>query len=387
MGVFNLFSRGGFDPKLFETELNTITNNITNSKQQIIKLQSRYKLLKRSLIKYSIIIYLFIFIYCFTTTKHVIATNQIQYFIKGQSKEKLILLFTYPFFSILLIKFIHLLYGFFINNKQKYLKNQQKKHKDKIEELKKITNFNTTNELINKYGEKETPKPQQKVPLTKQDKLKQQAFKELKIPPTANIQTPINDVKNISKSAKQPPNPTAQLQLQNKSEIKKKRTFQDRILDILIGSDNSEAIENRYALICYNCFNHNGLAPPHTEDPLDVKYHCWKCGALNGGGTLFEKELKHEESPKEEFKPKLKEEKDVNQNTNESPKESKPELQEDKVKQEIEKPTIAEKESHIIPEPCTLEVKAEEIIDSNPEPIENLSSKKHTPEMEKVVNE
>ena len=59
-------------------------------------------------------------------------------------------------------------------------------------------------------------------------------------------------------------------------------------MDILIGSDNSESVENRYALICFHCFAHNGLAPPHTEDPADVKFQCWKCGAMNGKGMLFE---------------------------------------------------------------------------------------------------
>ncbi|KAK9369780.1 hypothetical protein V1509DRAFT_652129 [Lipomyces kononenkoae] len=53
----------------------------------------------------------------------------------------------------------------------------------------------------------------------------------------------------------------------------------DRILDLLVGEDETDP-RNRYALICFRCGMHNGLAPPgQTAD--SVKYICPVCGQWN----------------------------------------------------------------------------------------------------------
>ncbi|RVD85289.1 uncharacterized protein DFL_003615 [Arthrobotrys flagrans] len=55
----------------------------------------------------------------------------------------------------------------------------------------------------------------------------------------------------------------------------------DRFLDVLLGEDEMSA-KNRYALICSNCRQVNGLAPPGTTNIEDVRYICGRCGAENG---------------------------------------------------------------------------------------------------------
>ncbi|KAK6532276.1 hypothetical protein TWF281_006468 [Arthrobotrys megalospora] len=55
----------------------------------------------------------------------------------------------------------------------------------------------------------------------------------------------------------------------------------DRFLDVLLGEDEMSA-KNRYALICSNCRQVNGLAPPGTTNVEDIRYICGRCGAENG---------------------------------------------------------------------------------------------------------
>eukprot|EP00158_Paraphelidium_tribonemae_P005604 Partr_v1_DN27428_c0_g1_i8_m72140 putative Conserved hypothetical protein len=54
------------------------------------------------------------------------------------------------------------------------------------------------------------------------------------------------------------------------------RTWVDRVLDMVIGE---EAPTSKYALICRQCFSHNGLASPADFD--SIQYRCVKCGFFN----------------------------------------------------------------------------------------------------------
>ncbi|EMG46211.1 hypothetical protein SBY92_000935 [Candida maltosa Xu316] len=296
MGVFSIFSsKGSFDPNTFEKELTTITENINNNKQQVNKLQQRQKSLRRSFVRYMIIIYGCILAYCYATIpSNTLGKNRIEWFLRGQSRHSFLVIAGFPLFAVLASRAIYAVFQFFIKNKQNYLKTLQTKHKQKIEELKKITNFNKTNELINKYGD------------DNKQQLKNRATKSQAPPPQQQQQqqplqkSPINQQLKPPQGQQQPnraPSPVI-------PQPPAKRTFQDRVLDILIGSDNSESVENRYALICFNCFSHNGLAPPNTEDPSSIKFQCWKCGAMNGKGMLFDQKFNSPKNPPTEEQPK-----------------------------------------------------------------------------------
>ncbi|CAK9682701.1 hypothetical protein FOB58_003100 [Candida parapsilosis] len=288
MGVFDIFgSKHGFDPNKFEKEFSQLTGNINKTKQQLARLTQRKRKLNAKLEAFVSIGYILIFSYCyFSIPNDVRATNRVQQFIKGQTKQNLYVLIGYPLISIVVIKFINYAFNYLIRRHDRFLAKLQAKHKAKMDELKKITNFNATNELINKYGEKQLP---QQIPLaqkssankksTKQDNLRAQALKELHL---SDKQLSQNE--NSGTATTQDNSGKSQ---QPKAATATPRTFQDRLLDLFVGSDNSESVEQRYALICSHCFAHNGLAPPHCEDPSLVKYQCWKCGALNGKGMLF----------------------------------------------------------------------------------------------------
>lgn len=56
----------------------------------------------------------------------------------------------------------------------------------------------------------------------------------------------------------------------------------DRILDLLMGDDETAA-RNRFVLICSSCRLVNGQAPPGTKSLAEVgSWRCMGCGALNG---------------------------------------------------------------------------------------------------------
>lgn len=309
MGVFSLFSsKGTFDPDTFEKELTSITESISSNKQQIYRLKQRQKLLRKSIARYMSLFYICIVSYFYLLTPSERAgKNRIQWFVINQSRRNLLILIGYPLLAILLSKGISFVFQFFINNKENSLKNLQKKHKVKIEELKNITNFNKTNELINKYGDEKPPKNQvqegankgqQRIRNRKDNSksIRQQALKELNLPEQQQTQQEIQGTvgQHLKEQKVIPDGPTPSPIVPQQPVP---RTFQDRILDILIGSDNSEAVESRYALICFNCFSHNGLAPPHTEDPANIKFQCWKCGAMNGKGMLFDQPELTSQSP------------------------------------------------------------------------------------------
>jgi hypothetical protein len=54
------------------------------------------------------------------------------------------------------------------------------------------------------------------------------------------------------------------------------RTWVDRVLDLIVGED---APSSKYALICENCFAHNGLCAPELFD--QAVYECPRCHHVN----------------------------------------------------------------------------------------------------------
>lgn len=66
------------------------------------------------------------------------------------------------------------------------------------------------------------------------------------------------------------------------AETDNARSWYDRLLDILIGEDETST-KARYALICSNCRMVNGLAPPGTKSLSEVgRWGCGRCGTMNG---------------------------------------------------------------------------------------------------------
>ncbi|KAF2026180.1 hypothetical protein EK21DRAFT_116076 [Setomelanomma holmii] len=206
-----------------------------------------------------------------------------------------------------------------ISNTDNYLKKLNKERDATIERLKEATKYNSTQQLLEKYG----ASPKQKEQALSPDRRKSQGPQKpaqapgprtgIAPPPTANIQrpqgqqqqpiTPQRAPSNVS--SPQGPSPPPQLPSPDASsaefapnafgaaDITKQfsaapaTTFTqthwyDRILDALLGEDETQP-KNRLALICSECRLVNGQAPPGARGLEDVgRWRCGGCHAWNG---------------------------------------------------------------------------------------------------------
>lgn len=222
------------------------------------------------------------------------------------------------FFDILRIYGIRKLsskfFDYQISRNQARLDDFHSQREETIEKLKVATKYNTTQELLEKYGA-ESPKAS---PTPKNDTGKQQSVQRqppaprtgLPPPPTANIRRPPSAPQTPTNPTPQPPSPPAELsqappQLQqsppapypqnsaeqgnfapnaysNSGEYIESPHWYDRLLDVLLGEDETQP-RNRMAMICTGCRLVNGQAPPGIKTPEELgRWRCGSCGAWNG---------------------------------------------------------------------------------------------------------
>jgi hypothetical protein len=220
-------------------------------------------------------------------------------------------------------------YNFRISKGQAQLDELQKQRDTVIEKLKIATKYNTTQELLQKYGGEAFPKNNSKGG----SQGRPNAAKEntgpppvgrtgLLPPPTANIAKnigPAPESKTGDRSARKSlglpssvsttaspvpwqaaPSPQAEtaefapnafpVVPQYAQPSKGSRWF-DRLMDVILGEDESLP-SNRIALVCEQCRLVNGQAPPGTKRLEEVgRWRCAECGAMNGGETEMKKIL------------------------------------------------------------------------------------------------
>jgi endoplasmic reticulum junction formation protein lunapark len=205
-----------------------------------------------------------------------------------------------------------------IGRKQAYVEDLQKQREAKINDLKKATKYDSTQELLQKYGAapKQTPsKPQQGTKRKIVSPQNQPQRTGLPPPPTANIVRPGGSPPNtpqrqnvpelpisngvsrgpqslhplttspVSPYAEEPgfaPNAFVSGMPPPRSSYDKPSNWYDRILDVILGDDETLA-KNRLALICSKCRLVNGQAPPGVQTLEQVGvWRCSSCGAKNG---------------------------------------------------------------------------------------------------------
>ncbi|CAH6723657.1 putative endoplasmic reticulum junction formation protein lunapark [[Candida] jaroonii] len=266
MAIFGLFKSGNVDIQTFEKDLNQYNLSINKFQQQIIKLRKAKTSITKSLLTYSASIYVIILGYTIIQLpNNNVGMNQLKFFFVNQSRLTLYYIFGIPVAIYLIIISIRYILNWLIQSRENIIKGLKKKQKQKVEELKKLTNYNTTNELLSKYDETK-PKSVPKTTEPKSKKappMKNQPPQSKPLPKTVNV--PANQPPPIKSAPTPPPLPTPP----------GPKSFQDRLLDMIIGADDSD----KYALICKKCFNHCGLSPPN--EPF-VKFICPYCKFMNG---------------------------------------------------------------------------------------------------------
>ena len=207
-------------------------------------------------------------------------------------------------------------YNYRIANQQKQVSYLQKQRDRTIAKLKAATKYDSTQQLLEKYGG--TPaKPKQKGQENRKSKQDPQKNEQQPQrtgygpPPTANIlgRHPAGPAPGSPQRTNQPfapdtptpistsnmPSQMLQASPQSSSAEFAPNAFPaqyysqpegpkwyDRFMDVLLGEDESNP-KNRLALICQSCRLVNGQAPPGVKQLEDVgKWRCSGCGTMNG---------------------------------------------------------------------------------------------------------
>ncbi|KAF2473528.1 uncharacterized protein BDR25DRAFT_283145 [Lindgomyces ingoldianus] len=220
-------------------------------------------------------------------------------------------------------------YDYRISNTQSYLETLHKEREATIERLKAATKYNSTQQLLEKYGAspkaRESPSPAARRKSQGLQKFPQPQGPRTGItpPPTANIPRPGNLsppgnqrpstpqrpatagaspqtpwpgqalLPQEVPSAEFAPNAFTSAELTRQYSSSTAATFTqthwyDRILDALLGEDEAQP-KNRLALICSECRLVNGQAPPGTRTLEDLgRWRCCGCGAWNGNDKVQE---------------------------------------------------------------------------------------------------
>ena len=216
-------------------------------------------------------------------------------------------------------------FNYRLSNTQNSLNELYKQRDATIEKLKAATKYNSTQQLLDKYGgtQKRQPSPQppqkRKSGGPQSNQSTPQGMRTgFAPPPTANIpgrspqiQPPLSpDSVSVSPpglvgapARASPPNVSPQSGILEPSEDFAPNAFDapmrpppppstqyaadgprwyDRILDAVLGEDETQA-RNRVALICQNCRLVNGQAPPGVRTLEEVgRWRCSSCQTWNG---------------------------------------------------------------------------------------------------------
>ncbi|KAJ5771063.1 Pyrroline-5-carboxylate reductase [Penicillium nucicola] len=210
-------------------------------------------------------------------------------------------------------------FNYRINRLQRHLDDLHKQREVTIEKLKVATKYNSTQQLLEKYGgASPEPSPNRKASGEKQKSPQQPqqpvARTGLPPPPTANIrrppsspQTPTNapspqppsSPQELARGSPQfqqqpfapppyPQQPTEQAEFApnaystNAGQGVESPHWYDRLLDVLLGEDETQP-RNRMVMICTSCRLVNGQAPPGIKTPEELgRWRCGSCGAWNG---------------------------------------------------------------------------------------------------------
>lgn len=203
-------------------------------------------------------------------------------YIRGDfSKWSTGFLFIFPPTIFYLKKFVGRAFGWVIERKSRELAGLQDKLKEQLETIKVETKFYQTRELLEKYESAESAKSTESTESVESAKSVGNQVKKRPIvstKPTGPTTTTSKQTQTKLPPAQPQPQPQPQptLLFSPPPPTPPLPTWMDRFMDALIGDDSRN---QKYALICSQCFNHNGLVPPEAFDGL--RYRCPNCGFVN----------------------------------------------------------------------------------------------------------
>jgi hypothetical protein len=202
-------------------------------------------------------------------------------------------------------------YNYRISKSQAYLDSLYQDKDTTIEKLKQATKYDSTQQLLDKYGERKSP-PSEAAKDSDPAESQRRASADrvfMVPPPTANIprnrpslppgSAPVQEdaSRRVPSGSRPAPDGPQQPTLETSAEFAPnafdqsaqyarpgptERRWFDRLLDSIMGEDETLAM-TRLALVCSQCRLVNGLAAPGVRTLEEVgKWRCRECGAWNG---------------------------------------------------------------------------------------------------------
>ncbi|KAL7621748.1 hypothetical protein AAE478_009075 [Parahypoxylon ruwenzoriense] len=296
-------------PSSFERTLSTLSNKITTTQAQLDRVRSNSRRIKVIWTFYLTLGYL---VYAVVLTLVVGWQNSGAWEWTGMAGG--------PVLIYLVRRLTNAYFSFRIDTLKSRLKDQQAERAKTIQKLKDATKYDSTLELLEKYGGEKRAQPKeqggegsgsdsrQRIGASKkghQNTLPEVPSGRINIPPppTANIQRlppipPPGTFQHRQSTYPMTP-PRVPLPERLTEEFAPNAgplpptysqydvhqgppRWYDRIMDLMLGEDEM-APKNRIVLICQNCRLVNGQAPPGTKTPAELgTWKCMSCGAQNG---------------------------------------------------------------------------------------------------------
>jgi len=189
------------------------------------------------------------------------------------------------------------------DTEEKSLKKLHTDQRAKIEEIKKKTNFYSTRSLIERYdvpgSAPSTPQqtPARLNPANTNLRKRLPPGVQTSKPNSPLNQTPIRPLNGQASELSNTPNGNGLLPPPPQPLQPHQKQWYDKLADALLGDDPAALNDARlqYALICENCFLHNGLAREGEFE--EIQYICPKCGHFNPSRRAKREKLLQSESP------------------------------------------------------------------------------------------
>lgn len=253
MGLLAFLSKNNFDPQAFEKELSQISSKIATNERNLNKFTNNVNRTKKFILRNGLLIYL-------SGVAYMLLNMRFDFSRLDLTKE-IIFIVAFPVLLLLINRVVLVkLFNFRKNKYELELESLKLKHEEKIEELKQKTNFQSTRSLLERFSDGHD--------INEEIELKKKELEEL-------------NRLSAAMAADQEKGKGQQ------GSTNKKKNVLDFMVNSFIGSDDELSSGHRFALICQNCHNHNGLAPPGK---VSIKYRCPVCGFFNDDCQPGEKE-------------------------------------------------------------------------------------------------
>ncbi|KIY64447.1 hypothetical protein CYLTODRAFT_401875 [Cylindrobasidium torrendii FP15055 ss-10] len=255
MGWLSWFSKPKDDD--YESILSNLARDVDKRKSKLADIRSREQRTQFAITLYTVSAYVLYVVLWYMRSLPPLIGMGIRVTRDAEKALKGVFVLVGPVLIFALRRVVQIWYSRKGNAEERQLQSALKLQRTKVEEIKKKTNYYETRELLQRYDE--SPSSPLLPPGTPVRKGPRQSM----VP-----QTPGSPAQNLPSASASPQAP----------QTVQGRQWFDKLADAMLGQDEA-ADAARYALICEECFAHNGLVKESAWD--EVQYVCPKCQHFN----------------------------------------------------------------------------------------------------------